>query len=189
MIASLASSIDDYLIKAIPPQEAFRASWVLSVSAMDHYFHIALRDKIVGLLTGQVNGDIKATAQITLSTDGLRRLVASQGDAVECYSIAVGMAEEYVSRVTLQRPQKIQEELAKVGVDGLWDRALGKNSSRAWRDELDDIVERRNAIAHRSDFDPLNITRPKDINSDEAQQVQAKIRATLERVDPILYGH
>ncbi len=148
-IAALQSTLALQTTSALDSSDLLRASLVLQLSALDSYFHEAVR---LGML--EVFGGSRAR---TKAFDSFAIMMADHQRAIHgdtlWFDAAIRRSHGWK---TFQHPDKIAEAVALASPVAFWDevaRIMGRPSKDV-RGELVAIVERRNKIAHEADLDP-----------------------------------
>lgn len=177
-LATAGQHLAQLQVGAFEVPDVFRAAWVQSVAALDHWVRQELRSRML-LLASQPGGARPAGFTSFPMSLGLMEAVRA-GDLTLVEAIDRQLRETR-SHLTYQHPDKIREALALVSdVKGLWDRVATVLSERAGdgvvfsgsgvRQQLREIVIRRNKIAHESDEDPANPESKRSIDAASATQ-------------------
>jgi restriction system protein len=176
--------------------DVFRAAWVQSVAGLDHWVRQEVRTRMLWLAgqSGGLRPDGFSTFPMTLGQlESVRQGKMSLVDALD------QQLRETRSHLTYQHPDKIKEAFALVSdVKGLWDKVAKVLSEQAGdgvtvtaadvRQQLREIVHRRNKIAHEYDEDPANPPSKRPIDAatatqtiDWIEQVAAAILVVLDQ--------
>jgi hypothetical protein len=142
--------------------DVFRAAWVQSVAALDHWVRQEVQERMLRL--AQKPDAIKPKGFNAFPvTMGILEQV--QSGSVVLVDALAGHLRESLGRVTYQHPDKIRDGFALVGnVEKFWDRVAKVLSEEGGEgtvvsgsqvhERLRDVVQRRNKIAHEYDEDP-----------------------------------
>lgn len=159
--------------------EAFRASIVLGISALDAYVHNLCVESIVEAYANRryrnnYFGEVKV---------GL--ISAEAGIASSSLSWLEGEVRSLFSRDTFQRPNDISKALRFVdGGTKRWTRIsarLGSTSEETMA-TLNNIVDRRNMIVHEADIDPVwGAVRP--LTADDTESAIRFIGSLVEAIE------
>jgi hypothetical protein len=181
-------------VGAFEVEDVYRAAWVQAVAALDQWVRQEIRERILA----RVNGS---------SVDAAQRLVAcgvakSVAQDVTDGKLTAGAAVDQhfagaLTKTTFQKAPIIAAGFAKVAdVDGLWDHVAQSFTERgaeahAWTattvsDRLNEIVVRRNKIAHEYDEDPGNPPHKRSINATDATQTVEWIGRLAQAVMDVL---
>lgn len=138
--------------------EAFRASLVLGVSALDSYIHNLCVEAIIESFAN-LRSRNSYFGEVRISLLG-----AEYGIPSGTYGWLEGEVRELFSRETFQRPDDIARALRFVdGEPKRWSRIAAQfgSSPSELRVRLSNIVDRRNMIVHEADIDPVwGVARP-----------------------------
>lgn len=152
-LSALGRFFDEQTTQALDLSDIYRASLVLSVSALDHFVHEFVR---VGMLEVH-NGARPPTGahlsfKIPLAAARVGIADTSKNDWLD---EAVRDAHSWLS---FQHPDKIADAIRLVSGVKLWEEVgteLG-SAPKVVKAQLIAIVDRRNKIAHEADMDPTN---------------------------------
>jgi len=136
---------NDFDIKAV--SDLYRAALVMTVSAMDAYFHAKVLRYVVTQSKKQKPSKSLMNCKISVS-DFVR------GNSMKRRNSALKAAiARQLSYQSFQTPEKIQEALNLIGVKDIWNKVADKLGTD--KDEIEKtikgIVDRRNKIAHEGD--------------------------------------
>lgn len=146
----LVGALNNLGVRALDLSDLHRSALVQAVSALDSFFCAEVQRLAVEITLGrrQASGkridlkcspnDLNALLSAPTGKDQELRLRSIVGDSLQ--------------KRTFQKSSDISEALRWVGISDAWNRAFGSQAS-AVREELDAVVERRNAIVHDADRD------------------------------------
>ncbi|MFI6326541.1 hypothetical protein ACIBG8_54095 [Nonomuraea sp. NPDC050556] len=135
------------------PADLYRAAWSQAVAALDHWMHQALINRIIRLTNDSGNTRPRHLNQIKIPFE-----VAEQMHDSTIESVLRKFLREELSRTSYQSPRRITEGLQLVTGDtpsAIWNKIGDRigQSADAVKDRQDQIVNRRNRIAHHADLD------------------------------------
>lgn len=145
-------------VGAFDVADLYRSAWVQAVSALDHWVHSELYDRALGLAL-QVSEQRPAKfLRIEVPMSLLEDVLHHSGSLEQKFRDHLKSRFGYTS---YQNPEKIKEAFGYVSDELLWE-GVAKHLSRngaAWtqksvRDQVSQIMNRRNLIAHAADRDP-----------------------------------
>ena len=139
-------------------QEILRAIIVLSVSALDNFLHEYYRTEIVESYLGYGNFEVQFD-KIKISIKGMSEIdnsssVAEKRNFLTNELRKIQKTESYQSSKSIENlynslnVKNIWSQLEKIGIDGLRANDI--------KNELANIIDRRNKISHESDWDFIN---------------------------------
>lgn len=137
-------------------ESLLRAEWVMVVSNFDTYIHDIVRIALIQIFRGTRASNNGADAY-TLSFNTLKRIdsLTNTSDKEEALEIEIRKINE---KYSYQSPKSIEYAMSLIGISGIWTKispSLGM-SSQDIKLKLGLIVNRRNKIAHESDYDYLS---------------------------------
>jgi hypothetical protein len=140
----------------IDSSELLRAQIVMAVSAFDCYIHDVVR---LGMLETFNGSRIASTSfsKFTLSINSLQRILNSSSKAEQNLFLESEI-RSINSSDSFQSPKSIEYALQLINIKNIWTQLSQKLSipTNDIRDELGLIINRRNKIAHESDYDFIN---------------------------------
>jgi restriction system protein len=166
-------------VRSFEVDDVFRAAWVQSVAALDHWVRQEVRYRMLRL-AGQPGGakpDGFAAFPMTLGLlEDVQHGRRSLADAID------QQLRDTRSHLTYQHPDKIKEAFSLVSdVKDFWNgvaKTLTEGSGDGvavsgtdLRKQLREIVHRRNKIAHEYDEDPANPPAKRAIDAATATQI------------------
>lgn len=139
-------------------QEILRAIIVLSVSALDNFLHEYYRTEIVESYLGYGNFEVQFD-KIKISIKGMSEIdnsssVAEKRNFLTNELRKIQKTESYQSSKSIENlynslnVKNIWSQLERIGIDGLRANDI--------KNELANIIDRRNKISHESDWDFIN---------------------------------
>lgn len=147
----LGQTIDALTLSVLePPDEIYRSSLAMSVSALDLFVHEKVAEELLQISLGNRSG----TEHYDTFPVGVGSVLGVTGS-----DLILSLSQEFRyrnSRKTFQSPDQISEALRPISSRALW-RALGdvlNQRPEELRRELDLIVKRRNQIVHEFDVKP-----------------------------------
>lgn len=152
-LISVARAIDSQTTSAISVDDVYRASLVLGVSALDHYFHEKTLVEMLAIVAGR-----------RTATPAFARFRVSIGSmGVKFDEPVVSWIEQEVrlahSSLTFQRADAISDAVRLFHPEPLWPKIATRlrRDTKDVKDTLDLIVDRRNRIAHEADCEPSGL--------------------------------
>ena len=152
-LSALAQHLDERTTQAVDLSDIYRATLVLSVSALDHFVHEFVR---VGML--EVHNGTRTATHAHLSFKiplAAARAGIAATSKTDWLDEAIRDAHSWLS---FQHPDRIADAIRLVSAAKLWEEVamdLGSTAA-AVKARLITIVDRRNKIAHEADMDPTN---------------------------------
>jgi len=139
-------SRDDFAAQRL--HDLYRAALVMSVSAMDAYVHAKVLRYVI---THSKSADASKALMNTKIT--VADFVAGNRKKRRNTALRAALGR-IMSFQSFQSPENVASALRKIGVQDFWNGVAGKlsKSSEEIREELKDIVKRRNQIAHEGDL-------------------------------------
>ncbi len=157
--------------------DLYRGAWLQAVSALDTFMHAEILRRVESIaqaVSGARPQELDRLKVTVKAAEGIRLGTLSAAEVV------VGAVAAEIDRATIQRPAAISKYLRYVTDDEVWgplaasvgasDPALRAISPGELRSRLDEVVERRNQIAHGADLltDGSGAKRPIDAASIDA---------------------
>lgn len=137
-------------------EEVLRAQIVLIVSAFDTFIHDCIRTGIINIFSGSRNAG-NTLSSYAIPFDQVQSLdkMPSIQDKINHLD---NILREKNSKDSYQSPKSIEYALGLINVDKVWTRLspFMNKSAADIRNQLALIVDRRNKIAHESDYNPFN---------------------------------
>ncbi|MET9028328.1 hypothetical protein ABZW96_22295 [Nocardia sp. NPDC004168] len=179
-LVKAGQSLADLKAGAFDVGDLHRAAWVQAVSALDHWLHEEIYSRVRVLADN--------TSSVPIALQKLPLTLAAVEDIRLGKTLLSAAVVEEVQRTwsyqALQNPKKIAEALKLVYDDGdLWGKVakefrLRHHGAVGWtadtiRARHEEILKRRNQIAHEADLDPTGNRR--DITASEASDAIAWI--------------
>ncbi|MEW2378835.1 hypothetical protein AB0883_22420 [Micromonospora sp. NPDC047812] len=197
-LATAGQHLDQLKVGAFEVSDVFRAAWVQSVAALDHWVRQEIRARMLRLAARPTVQKPKAFAAYQISLGLVEQVTLGTKTLVE----ALDQQLRDQGHLVYQNPDKIREGFALVhDVKGLWDRValvLTQQSDdgvsftgKDVQHQLRQIVQRRHKIAHEYDEDPEDTSRKRPIDGagatqtiDYIEQVAAAILVVLDTPEP-----
>lgn len=172
-------AFEGYALGGVDLSEAFRASLVMAISALDSYIHDLCVEALVESYCGARSRN-SAFAEVKV-----RLTAAELGVPTQSPSWLAGELRAQFSRETYQRPDDVAKALRFVDDErNKWAR-IGNHMALSAHDvktELGSIVDRRNMIVHEADLDPLwGTVRP--LSVDECERAVAFISDLVNAIE------
>lgn len=157
MQAFLAANV----VGALKPDELLRAEWVARVSALDHYVHELVAQRMLAVFES-ILPKTPAYSAFMLASDAVDRIrqALTPMDASAAFDLEVRRQLGFQS---FQYPDKIADGVRMCSTTELWNAvALHQGASQQTKvaiakqikRQLTTIVDRRNKIAHEGDLQP-----------------------------------
>jgi HEPN superfamily RiboL-PSP-like protein len=122
-----------------------RGAVVFLVSALDTYFHDRIK---YGISKVKADGMPDALLRHRITIGDLEDWEVSRRKG----NVIRNWIADYLSTVPLQSPDRIAEYMRYVGVESLWNQVEPDNvKRRKLLEQLNDLIKRRNQIAHEGD--------------------------------------
>ncbi|MFI7038206.1 hypothetical protein ACIBI0_16090 [Microbispora rosea] len=155
-------------LAAAEPADLYRAAWSQAVAALDHWMHQALIDRVARLTNDSGNDRPDALKRLAIPFEVAERM---HEEAIE--NVLREFLQEELSRTSYQKSQRITEGLRLVTKNTpstIWNTIgglLGMQAS-AVKERQDEIIRRRNRIAHNADLDHAGRRIPMSASEAEA---------------------
>ncbi|CAM3626807.1 restriction endonuclease [Nocardiopsis gilva] len=156
-------------LSAPHPEDLYRAAWTQAVSALDHWLHLEVVEHAVAIVADHTRRRPPKLNKIQVPFDVAERLHSDPADSSG--DVFRDFITKHIQRDTYQRSVGIGEAIRLVTTlegNDIWRRVgatLGMRADEV-RKRQDDIVDRRNRIAHHADLGPDGRRSP--ISADEA---------------------
>src|SRR5579863_1920677 len=122
-----------------------RAAVVFAVSALDTYFHDKVKYRVGRFSLNDLPVQL-AKFEIPI------RELTTWDEAQRKGNVLRNWVTEHLSVRPLQSPSAIAEGLKLAGIESLWERIEPNPSHRrAWLEEFNNLIKRRNQISHEGD--------------------------------------
>lgn len=168
--------------------DLLRMAHVMSVSALDRYFHDKIIEKCWTLLNGTQTPRQLAEFGVPLSVlrDALKHL-RSNKRARPGAQVKTAL-QTVLQKRTFQSAEDIERAIAMLGgIKDLWrivaDEIGTPQSAKQVRAQLNSVVRRRNQIVHESDFIVMTRPRAPKLREIERQQVRLDVAFVHDFVD------
>ncbi|MFF0822810.1 restriction endonuclease [Micromonospora haikouensis] len=164
-------------VGAFEISDVFRAAWVQSVAALDHWVRQEIRARMLRMAAQPGPNRPQAFASFPISLGLVEQMQLGKTTLVD----AVDQQLRERGHLVYQHPDKIREGFALVAdVSGFWNRVAKVLTEQSGdevsftgpevREQLLQIVQRRHKIAHEYDEDPHDPTNKRSIDAPAATQ-------------------
>ncbi|MEV4770578.1 restriction endonuclease [Micromonospora humida] len=164
-------------VGAFEISDVFRAAWVQSVAALDHWVRQEIRARMLRLAAQPDMVKPQAFASFPLSLGLVEQVQLGTVTLVD----AVDQQLQSRGHLVYQNPAKIREGFALVAdVNGFWNKVAKVLTEQSGdgvsftgaevQDQLNQIAQRRHKIAHEYDEDPDDPARKRPIDASSATQ-------------------
>lgn len=168
---------------ALQAEEILRATIVLSVSALDNFFHDFYRTEIVDSYLGIGNFNVQFD-KIKISIKSLNDIDNALSNA-EKQNFLSNELRKIQKTESFQSAKSIENIFLNLNVKNIWSKLeqIGIDGFKAndIKRELANIIDRRNKISHESDWDFVNQMKY-PIKIDDAQYVLNYITKFVESI-------
>lgn len=155
------SALYDLIVNNLPTlttqaDSLLRAEWVMAVSSFDTYIHDAVRIALMQIYHG-ARASNSGSKAFSLSFDSLLH-IDSLTNATDKDDALEREIRRVIEKDSYQSPKSIEYAMTLIGVSSIWTR-ISPSLSMSAQDikvKLGIIVNRRNKIAHESDYDYLS---------------------------------
>lgn len=153
----------DNVVKKIDAEEILRAEIVLVVSAFDTFMHDLVREKIINSFFEDSYEEIDFT-KVDITGECLKKIFEAK-TSNEKKIILTEEIRRLHSLNSYQSPKSVEYAIGILNIKKIWSKLAGKFQSipkysvyngENIKRELSLIVDRRNKIAHESDYNPIN---------------------------------
>lgn len=178
---------------ALQTDEILRAEWAARVSALDLYIHELVAQRMVAIFEGRVPV-CKGFSAFTIPTETMERVrtAVSASHASAAFDLTV---RDQLSRRTFQYPDDIASGIRLCSGGALWNDVavyLGATpqtkdeDAKRVKNELSQIVGRRNKIVHEGDLQPTIPRTPWPINQADVAFVAQFVSALVYAIDAVV---
>ena len=156
--------IKEKFVKKIDAEEILRAEIVLVVSAFDTYMHDLVREKIINSFFEKSNYNQIDFTKVDISGECLKKIFESRSED-EKKLILLDEIRRLHSLNSYQSPKSVEYAVGILNIKKIWTKLAEKfqikinyelYSADNIKRELSFIIDRRNKIAHESDYNPTN---------------------------------
>ncbi|WP_431882386.1 restriction endonuclease [Micromonospora gifhornensis] len=197
-LATAGQHLDQLKVGAFEVSDVYRAAWVQSVAALDHWVRQEVRARMLRLVAQPELQKPKGFTSFNISLGLVEQVQAGTRTLVE----ALDQQLREQGHLVYQNPDKIREGFGLVhDIKGFWERVArvlseqsGDGVSFTGKDVQDQvrlIVQRRHKIAHEYDEDPDDVNQKRPIDGagttqtiDYIEQVAAAILEVLNSGNP-----
>ncbi len=163
-------------VRAFDVTDLYRSAWVLAVAALDHWVHEEIYHRAVALALRPAGPKPARFHKLEMPMALFDRVHYEAAPLDELFGQHLRSRLGFIS---YQNPDRIREGFALVSDITLWRRVAEVMSGQARtavtasevRQRLEEIVWRRNRIAHEADRDPDNQPHRRRIGADETAAV------------------
>jgi len=152
-LGTLSQTISSMITAKIDVSDVWRAQIVLGVSALDYLIHEMVYLGVVECAEGR-RPKTKKYKRLKISVDAVDLGLSGQIHS----AWLVEEVKKQIAFMSYQKPDKIAEAISLISSIMLWE-CVGEDlglSALEVVNRLEEIVERRNRIAHEADMDPSN---------------------------------
>lgn len=143
---------------ALDSSSLLRAEFVMIISAFDTYVHELVIEKIVDMFFDKM---LSKDVDVLLPIHTVQCII-NESNTLEQRQLLVSELRRIMSSNSFQSPKSIEYALSLLGLKKVWSllsrSQVFSMSGKDIRNTLSLIVNRRNKIAHESDFDPQTKT-------------------------------
>ncbi|MBG6104912.1 restriction system protein [Micromonospora vinacea] len=197
-LATAGQHLDQLKVGSFEVSDVFRAAWVQSVAALDHWVRQEIRSRMLRLVAQPTAQKPKAFTAFQISLGLVEQVQLGTKTLVE----ALDQQLRDQGHLVYQNPDKIREGFGLVhDVKGFWDRVARVLTEQSGdgvvftgkdiQEQLRQAVQRRHKIAHEYDEDPNDVSRKRPIDGpsttqtiDYIEQVAAAILDVLNTPEP-----
>lgn len=176
-LATAGQHLDQLKVGSFEVSDVYRAAWVQSVAALDHWVRQEIRCRMLALAAQPATPKPRAFAAFEMPLGLVEQVQAGEKTLVD----ALDQRLREQGHLVYQNPDKIREGFALVhDTTNFWNRValvLTRQSDdgvaftgKQVQLELRQLVQRRHKIAHEYDEDPDDATRKRPIDGATATQ-------------------
>ncbi|MCA1168895.1 hypothetical protein LBW78_00505 [Rothia kristinae] len=171
--------------KLVDSSDLIRFSYVQTVAAMDQYIHGIVYDRAVNIVLGRYNSQTRgARTNIGLTFHDIQ-MINSAGSETERINLSRSIVADRLHKETFQSVGGIENVLRIFGIIGIWPTVFPSYTEDN-KKRLNEIVHRRNLIAHQCDRDPLDPDQVLPIDISTAEDSINFIENFLVELDKII---
>lgn len=151
-------SVYDFLFQNAPSLNGtaiLRAKYVLVVSAFDTYIHSIIEEKIMDIFSKECSYDL---SRVNIPLDSFHNIICENNPILK-EQLFLNALRATLSKYSYQAPRNVENALQIIGITHIWRTAkdfMGMSADDIQK-KLALIVQRRNKIAHESDFDSVSM--------------------------------
>ncbi|MEV4822051.1 hypothetical protein [Micromonospora sp. NPDC049274] len=197
-LATAGQHLDQLKVGSFEVSDVFRAAWVQSVAALDHWVRQEIRSRMLKLVEQPTAQRPKGFTAFQITLGLVEQVQLGTKTLVE----ALDQQLRDQGHLVYQNPDKIREGFGLVhDVKGFWDRVARVLTEQSGdgvaftgkdiQEQLRQVVQRRHKIAHEYDEDPEDTSRKRPIDGpsttqtiDYIEQVAAAILDVLNTPEP-----
>lgn len=181
-----ALRIYDYLrARGYEANFGLRFVWVAAVSAVDHYVTELIVERAVKMVA---NKEAKTDALLAMHLRLDVALAVAEANPIEAVVIFQRAIEDGVRFRSFQKAEDVAGGLSLVWAeDHKWQKIAEQmgEGHRQVREKLNNIVARRNGIAHNADYDEVAKSRS-PVEAEDAAEVVRFLKRLVEAIDRIV---
>lgn len=176
---------------ALQPDEILRAEWAARVSALDLYIHELVAQGLASIFTGTKS----QAAGFGKFQIGAGVLVASQTNPTASDTMLDLEVRSKLERCTYQYPADIADGIRHISDVELWNEvALSDGATeqskvehaKSIKNQLTQIVNRRNKIVHEADLQPGVPRTPWPISAADVSTVRTFLEKVVRAIDAVV---
>ncbi|MDH7515185.1 MAG: HEPN domain-containing protein [Bacteroidota bacterium] len=171
--------------------DILRAVIVLSVSAVDGYFHEKIPENIARLIQGKRGRNLPGKLIDVIKAEASHEKLISIMFEKRRLSHIVSLVRKSMKEKTYQDPGKIEEAIKLLGIDKFWEKVgqqLNVQKEKKIKTYIQRYINRRNDIAHRADFGQTKRNKNKlhNINRSYANKCIDEVRQFIEAIESVI---
>lgn len=187
VVRSLADldSIYEFLSQQAPSLNGsaiLRAKYVLIVSAFDTYIHAIVEEKIIGGFGKESSCEL---SKLNIPLNNAYDIICANEPTLKEQLFAQTI-KSTLSKYSYQSPRNVENALQIIGISHIW--RMAKNyldmSAEDIQKKLSIIVQRRNQIAHESDFDDVSM-QFREIKKSDVEEVTWFLSRLVEVIEGV----
>ena len=176
---------------ALRPEEILRAEWAARVSALDLYVHELVAQGIAEVFDGS-RPQPAGFSKFQISSSSFLSITGNVPSLSNALDLEV---RSKLERCTFQYPTDIAEGIRYISDIELWNEISLRDGStekekvshsKSLKNQLTQIVNRRNKIVHEADLQPGIPRTPWPISSNDAQIVKVFLERVVRHIDAIV---
>ena len=187
VVRSLADldSIYEFLSQQAPSLNGaaiLRAKYVLLVSAFDTYIHAIVEEKIIGGFGQESSCEL---SKLNIPLNNAYDIICAN-DPVLKEQMFAQTIKSILSKYSYQSPRNVENALQIIGISHIWRiaKAYLNMSAEDIQKKLAIIVQRRNQIAHESDFDDVSM-QFREIEKSDVEEVTQFLSCLVEVIEAV----
>jgi len=183
--------VHEALVEKVTPldiSDILRAQIVLSVSALDCYFHDLCEEAMLFIFEHKNFVQNNSFKNFSISIDTLHQIVNTSMPSEKLFFLSKEIKRKNGYK-SFQEPKNISEALSYIGISKAWVKvgALLLEESSDIQKQLSLIIARRNQIAHESDINPtLGLGEKYEIDATITKETISFIKKIIGAVEQIV---